>query len=287
MSLFEHFHLPMTAGCSNTPINIGFHSHLEYEIYYFHTGKCHYIIGDKIHYLRPGDLILMNGMTLHCPIADPNSEYRRTVVHFDPQFVQGLLRPPFNLHLLRPFEELHNVCISLGPEEQSRIEPILTRMCQLFQQSDPLSHDRFLVQFLALLTELYEISTRPLVNKTISPGIKEQNVQRLISYLEQHYTEDIDLEEISHYMHLNKYHLVKIFKEITGITIFAFLYQRRINQAKVMLTLTPNKSITEIAYEVGFKYPSHFSRLFKAYTGSAPDTFRKKQSEWKDPFSGM
>lgn len=287
MSLYEHFQLPLTAGWSNSQIDLGFHSHLDYEIYYFHSGKCHYIIGDQIHYLEPGDLILMDGMTLHCPKADPNSEYQRTVVHFNPQFVKNLLRPPFSLPLLRPFEELHNVRISLSMAERERVEPMLARLCELFRASDSLSHDRYLVQFLELLTELYAISSRPLDDKPVYPGVKEQNVQRLIAYLEQHYTEDLDLDTLSDYMHLNKYHLVKIFKEITGITIFSYLYQRRINQAKVMLTLTPDKPVTEVAYEVGFKYPSHFSRLFKAFTGAAPDAFRKQQSEWKIPLTGV
>ena len=36
----------------------------------------------------------------------------------------------------------------------------------------------------------------------------------------------------------------------------------------------PNKSVSEIAYELGFKYPQHFSRLFKQQVGYSPKEFR-------------
>ena len=36
----------------------------------------------------------------------------------------------------------------------------------------------------------------------------------------------------------------------------------------------PNKSVSEIAYELGFKYPQHFSRLFKKQVGHSPKEFR-------------
>lgn len=66
----------------NHPIHFVFHSHDQYEIYYFHEGKCNYLIGDRIYVLEPGDLILMDGMTLHCPKIEKGAKYVRSFIHF-------------------------------------------------------------------------------------------------------------------------------------------------------------------------------------------------------------
>jgi len=48
-----------------------------------------------------------------------------------------------------------------------------------------------------------------------------------------------------------------------------------IDEAKDIL-LKPNKSISEVAYELGFEYPQYFSRLFKKMEGLSPTEYRKK-----------
>ncbi|WP_058302095.1 AraC family transcriptional regulator [Gorillibacterium timonense] len=284
MSKSLQFRTPISASCSTSPMPISFHSHQEYEIYYFHTGRCSYIIGDQIYELAPGDLILMNGMVLHSPKADPTTLYKRTTVHFHPQYAAKLLGLGFRLPLLRPFENLKNTRLSLSKDEQAIIEPLLGRMCALCRQpDDPWAHDLLLATFLTLLTEMYRFTRQPSRPGGPDMSIKQQNVQRMIAYLEEHYPEELTLEQISAHMRLNKYHLSKIFKEVTGSTLFDYLYQRRINQAKVLFTLNPERPVTEVAYETGFKYPSHFSRYFKAFTGIGPDAYRKAI---RDPKAG-
>ncbi|MCM3629328.1 AraC family transcriptional regulator [Paenibacillus glycanilyticus] len=272
----DHYSLPIEAMYNTSQIPTDFHSHLEYEIYYFHSGKCKLLIGDSIYELAPGNLILMNGMTLHYPSIDNRYEYCRTVVHFNPAFASGLLQPPFLVPLLLPFEKQTNRLISLKPEEQARIEPLLERLCFLRQREDALSHDRLILCFQELLLLIYEFANMPSYGQASPPkSIKHQNVQKLISYIEEHYREDLQLDDVAEYMHLNKHYLVKIFKETTGITLFHYLYQRRINQAKMLFTMHPDRSITETAFEVGFKYVSHFSLTFKKFTGQSPDDYRK------------
>lgn len=276
MSTQERNSLPIEAMYNTSQIPTDFHSHLEYEIYYFHSGKCKLLIGDSIYELAPGNLILMNGMTLHYPSIDNRYEYCRTVVHFDPAFASGLFQPPFLVPLLLPFEKQTNRLIALRPEEQARIEPLLERLCLLRHKDDALSHDRLILCFQELLLLIYEFAHMASYGQASSPGsIKHQNVQKLISYIEEHYREDLQLDDVASHMHLNKHYLVKIFKETTGITLFHYLYQRRINQAKMLFTMNPDRSITETAFEVGFKYISHFSQTFKKFTGQSPDEYRK------------
>lgn len=67
----------------------------------------------------------------------------------------------------------------------------------------------------------------------------------------------------------------KKFKEYTGVSPAQYQIQLRINKAKDLL-ITSNKSLKEIAHELGFDFPDYFFRLFKQKTGFTPSDFREK-----------
>ena len=62
-------------------------------------------------------------------------------------------------------------------------------------------------------------------------------------------------------------------KKETGISAQEFIQKKLIDVAKERV-FDNSKSISEIAYELGFKYPQHFTRLFKSKTGVTPNDFR-------------
>lgn len=257
------------------PTRMTFHSHVKYELYYFHGGKVNYLIGDKIFVLQPGDLILMNGMTLHCPNADPEHVYDRTTIHFEPAHIEGLLAPFHSVDVLRPFRELGNHRLQLQGEDKEEAEMLLGRMAQLYRKSDPISYNRFLLALLDLLHLVYRLCERPSA-KPEFPSEKERHVQSMIAYVERHYHEDLHLEQLEESLHLSKYYLSKIFKEVTGVTLFKYVYQRRINQAKMLFLLDNRKSVTDVCFQVGFKHLAHFSRLFKEQVGCTPEQYRRQ-----------
>ena len=275
MNIF-HQAAPISIGTtSDKQFQMKLHTHMHYEIYYFHKGKCTYLIGDQIYVLAPGDLILMHGLTLHSPNVDPDLEYRRTTIHFDPSYVSNMMQLPLTLNVLKPFQELRNHRFQLQGEEKQQMEAALLQLEQLFRNQDVISYHRFHVLFLDLLFTIYGYCQKPLEVKTEFPSAKEHHVQSIITFIEANFQEDIHLEELERSLHLSKFYLVKIFKEVTGITIFTYLYQRRINQAKVLFLLEKQKSVTEICYEIGFKHPAHFSRIFKQLVGYTPEKYRK------------
>lgn len=257
--------------------NHQFHAHPEYEIYYFHGGDCHYLIGGHVFRLTPGDLIIMHGMTLHAPKVDHRLPYERTIVHFDPTFAAELIRPPFTLNVLAPFRELGNARLRLHGEEKTQIESLLGELCTLFGREDELACNRFLLLFMQLLHTVYECFAvrQPQLHQPEPAGPREQNVQRIVSFLEQRYMEDLHLDTLERELHLNKYYMTRLFREATGFTIFEYLYERRINQAKILFLLDPDRPVTEVGYEVGFKHPSHFTRTFKRIAGVTPEAFKR------------
>lgn len=276
MGTQHKFSLPYTMDTnSDFNTNVPYHTHFHYEIYYFHGGKVNYLINDRIYVLEPGDLLLMHGMTLHRANVDPSVEYHRSTLHFDPFYFKQFIQPPFAADLLVPFQKLQNVRLQLRGSDKTEVEASLIKLNQLYSQNNSFSHQRFQALLLDFLIMINQLCQQPLKAMTAFPSSKEHHVQAVISYLECHFHEDITLNGIQTELHLSKYYLAKTFKEVTGITIFQFLMQRRIYQAKIDL-IDGNQPITDVGYEVGFKHPSHFSRAFKLQTGLTPEQYRKQ-----------
>jgi len=76
---------------------------------------------------------------------------------------------------------------------------------------------------------------------------------------------------------INEFKLKKGFKEIFGSTVFNYLTAYRMERAKNEL-LQKNKSITELAYELGYSSPQHFSKAFKKMYNITPGALRCKSS---------
>ncbi|WP_225446153.1 AraC family transcriptional regulator [Paenibacillus rhizovicinus] len=256
-----------------------FHSHAFYEMYYFQEGECNYLIGDKLITLQPGDLILMHGMTLHCPNPSPEKPYIRTIIHMDPAYVHRILQPDTATMLLKPFENLRNIRISLSPADQAELEMLLAEMNRLYKRTNEagvrMSYDRFVIRVIELLHLIRDWCVAP-VNDREHRSLKEQHVQSVISYLEDHYALEITLDDIAGALHLTKPYLSNMFKDVTGTTVFKYLYNRRINQAKMMFRLEPRQSVSDVCRAVGFHQLPHFSRLFKTTVGESPESYRRR-----------
>jgi AraC-like DNA-binding protein len=257
------------------PITPVFHSHAEYEIYFFHEGICNYLIGDQIHSLAPGDLILMYGMTLHCAKIDPSVPYVRSIIHFDPYFVHPHTQISPTVNILQPFQQLKNARLRLNKEQRLEVETILERMNRFAEEPKPLSNIRQMHAFMDLLCLVYDNCTEKLQETAETTGHKEVLVQQMICWLELHYTEDLHMGELERQMHFSKSYLAKLFKEVTGVTIFEYLYRKRINEARIRFMMDTSARVTDVCYELGFKHIAHFSRMFKEQVGHSPEKYRR------------
>lgn len=74
-------------------------------------------------------------------------------------------------------------------------------------------------------------------------------------------------------LHLSANYFGDLIKKETGKTAQEHIQLKLIGHAKDLLCAT-NKSVSEIAYELGFKYPHHLSRMFKRNVGCSPHEFR-------------
>ena len=88
-------------------------------------------------------------------------------------------------------------------------------------------------------------------------------ITQLHRIVEENLTDtDFGVEEISGEIGLSRVQLYRKVKAITGMTVVDLLRKARLNRAKTLLAET-DKSISEIAYEVGFSSPSYFTKCYK------------------------
>jgi len=74
-------------------------------------------------------------------------------------------------------------------------------------------------------------------------------------------------------LNLSSNYFGDLVKKETGKTAQEYIQSKIIDLAKERI-FDINKSISEVAYELGFKYPQHFTRLFKRLTGNTPNEYR-------------
>ena len=89
-------------------------------------------------------------------------------------------------------------------------------------------------------------------------------IEKAKEYITKHSVEQLSLNKIAGYIHLNPNYFCSLFKKYEGIGCIDFLNHTRIENAKILLKDT-NLKIYEIAYKTGFQNINYFNRLFKKY----------------------
>jgi two-component system response regulator YesN len=98
-------------------------------------------------------------------------------------------------------------------------------------------------------------------------------IRQVERYVQEHYSEELSLQLLSHQFNVNSVYLGRLFKKETGESFNDYLNRTRLNHAKRMLAVTALKA-TEIATAVGFLDPNYFFRKFKLVHGISPSDYR-------------
>lgn len=99
----------------------------------------------------------------------------------------------------------------------------------------------------------------------------------IISYISNHYSEDLTLDRVANRFGLGKYALSRIFSNTLKINFVSYINALRINHAEFLL-LTSDLNIISIAMECGYHNQQTFNRIFKETFGCTPTDFRKNHN---------
>ncbi|MDP4092750.1 MAG: AraC family transcriptional regulator [Bacillota bacterium] len=97
-------------------------------------------------------------------------------------------------------------------------------------------------------------------------------IRSAVNFIEEHIENEIDLEEISDYVHMSKYHLLRLFKKQIGVTPYQFYLQEKVKKIKLeLIKKTPD---VDLAYGLNFSDQSHLCNTFKKHVGITPVQYK-------------
>ncbi len=105
----------------------------------------------------------------------------------------------------------------------------------------------------------------------------ERKVRAVIRFIEDNFDSDLSRDELARTVDMSPDHLSRVFNRLTGKKIMDFIYEKRIERAKSLLSGS-DRTITFIAHESGFDSIRTFNRVFKKYTNNTPAEYRDRYS---------
>lgn len=149
------------------------------------------------------------------------------------------------------------------------------------------NHFRMMIQELQMCREHYsemlEMHLREIfvmIHRHLQTSTKLNNSQiaeeidMATIYFNEHYNEEISIEEYSENHHMSTSWFIRNFKQCTGSTPMQYILSKRIYNAEILLQ-DSTYNITEISQIVGYDNPLYFSRIFKKTKGLSPSEYRK------------
>ena len=241
--------------------NFVLHDHELYEILFFSEGDAKFVIEGKEYFLESGDMIIVRKHEMHRVYHNSDARYQRIVLFVEPEF--------FNIHNCPNYEaQFLNSQLGIA----NRIKSDYVRSCGLYDAFKRLRRysknytpeDKAVVE--AIIIEILYLINR--VGRFSSPDEHESQVVQVISYINNHYTEDIDLETLEKKFYTSRYHLCKIFRKATGLTIHDYIRRKRLTRVRELRQA--GKNITDAAMLSGFSDYSSFYRTYKKMMGCSP-----------------
>lgn len=219
--------------------------------------------------LVPGSLMLGNHGTCYACGHEHSRGDRCIALHIAPEFFEEVAASVAGSSRYR-FATTH-----LPPDERFLAQ--MARFESLVQE-DSLA----LGQVVTLLIEslLRTVCATPARAQRVSPA-DHRRVARAIAFLEDNYAAEVDLDSLAGEAATSKYHFLRVFRRIVGMTPYQYLLQVRLRRVAAALASRPGR-IVDLALESGFRDLSGFNRRFRSGFGITPCAWRSRHRRLKD-----
>ena len=246
------------------------HWHKEFEILRVISGRFTLYLNNTEHILSDGDVIFYGSEILHrgipedcvyeCLVFDCSLLGKRQSGSID-----GIIAP-----LLRGEMELH----SKIRKEDSDLCSYVGELFETMRQREEYYELRTLSLLFAIFHGLYVGEYIKTSKKKSSVPKQTRIVISTLSWIEDHYNEQITLERLAKVSGLNEKYLCRIFREYTSKSPINYVNEFRIDCACRLMTVE-GRTVTQAAYDCGFNDSGYFSKLFRKYKGISPTEYRK------------
>ncbi len=151
------------------------------------------------------------------------------------------------------------------PDESGGTAAFTALLDEMRHPPTPLTRTRAAAAAVSLLTQF---------GRSLERGMENRRLPRSIAYLREHFTEEINKNELAAMDGLSLSHYHTLFRRAMGRTPAAYITFLRIEKARELL-LDPDMPITEVARECGYEDPLYFSRVFSRMLGVSPSEYRR------------
>jgi AraC-like DNA-binding protein len=254
--------------------------HERLELFLPLDGAARFRMGDQEVQLNRGDLLVVDNLKLHHVVDFPGFDTRVIVVSFLPEFVYSLGSPSHDYTFLLPFyskveRRPHVVRATDKTSEQVHLSLRQLLDCYFDRHHQPFYQagcKAFLLETLYHLAGQFR-SSRVFKWQFVRQQERTLRLKKLFDQVSLHPEHKLSVAAAARLVGLNAAHFMKLFKQVAGMTLVAYMNHARLSNASRLLCET-DRSIAEIANEVGFSDQSYFDKRFKRAFGQTPKEFR-------------
>lgn len=249
--------------------------HEQIEFLYFRQGNAQILCGDRSYIAGPGDLILINPYELH------QVKYHSSQPLYDCLMIDASLYRDTRQGICdtRYFDLLSdtNACFDndLGQDPE-----LISHMIALRQElgEKGVAYELSVkAHVFALFVKLFRnhVRSRTTFRQMVDNIERYERIKPVLEYMRQNISEPIRLEALAKQCSVSSAHFCRLFRQITGTTPGQYLTTLRLHQAAALLRRT-DRSISQIAAEVGFDDVGYMSRCFKKQFGMTPTQVKRQ-----------
>ncbi|SHI48707.1 AraC family transcriptional regulator [Aquimarina spongiae] len=249
------------------------HYHPEIEVVYVNGGTGKMQIGSHMSYYRNGALMLIGANLPHCGFTDGMTGNRsETIIQMLPDFLgNSFFEVPEMNAIGKLLEQAKKGIIFHGNTKR--------RIGNQIEGLKHLAPFEKLIGFLQVLREMEKTDDYTILNAEgfmIETELQDNNrINLIFNFVQEEFRRHITLEEIADKVSMSVPGFCRYFKKVTGKTFTQFVNEYRLVHAAKLLH-EKQTSITDICYESGFSNFSHFSKLFKQFSGKTPSMYRNE-----------
>ena len=277
-----NYDFPIHAGRNNITSYEGrrflHHWHKEPEITVIIKGEMEYQVNDKIYHLSEGQAVFVNSNCIHSA-WNYDSECLYQVVNF----AHWLLFDPEKSRIFKKYIDPVIMsdslpCIILDSSKGEEDAKMISMLIEIAKEKEE-KKEGYEFKMMSLLCNLLAI-LMPKALHIIESGETQKkatrNITRIknaINYVEEHYSEEITLSDLSLVTGLSTSEFCRCFKSIMRYTPMEYVTNIRIRKSLLLLAKHGEFSITEIAEKCGFSGASYYSEMFKKYMMCTPTRY--------------
>lgn len=241
------------------------HLHDFAELIFVTAGRGRSTIFNQSYQLAPGDLIVLNPNTPHNESSDPDCP-----LEF---FFTGI--SDFQIGGLPDGRLLDENCCQVQKTGEYK-EQFDTFFTELIRETVH-RKTHYLQISEAICSCILTLTLRILNKNSGSAEVLSPHSIRIKEYIDQNFTADLCLSQLSSAVYISQTYLSHVFKADMGVSPMQYLINKRIALAKQLLSTTKT-SVSQIAIECGYDDPVYFSQVFKRMVGDSPKKYRSKNA---------